>query len=563
MAAVLAAVGSQLSQSSLQATPAPLPYAYITDAELVAMQGARVVGRAPVQYDVSHGDLVTTTDGQFFAVLSGPALTGADEQDLQLVVINATTGQVQIRDCPACESIAPIGGSQLMVDVSDGFLRFDLSISNPPLRFKPEQKPSEGFHLLSGTEGVVLAAARNPDNPGTEDFYVVRADGTSRKIATEDRPEAHAIGQQYHQKYGLGRSAASTLPTGEVRFAVSSAAIRRDLSCAMDGNVSVFSSDGQVEDAGLESTNHAQIRSGIDGALTAQDLWWDNAGELHAIIVNDTCGVDNVGETRTSIGEWRFRDRRWLQVSNDQTRAVRQLDGRSRVLLRPQAIGAWPELGYDLYLDEGGSEREIAQAAALLTTKGAFPIPLGDPCRINPANCPARPPGVLQRLYTAPVPSLCEHPAGTLADGSLPGLASNQGYVTLLAKDSENVSDMLAIGDVTGDGVDDTAAVFLCSQGGVNWPENIVLYSSSMHILGSFDLGDVSPTDEHADIERMKIHDGNVLLTWTSYQGAGFCLKKWSGKLHWDGRSLTMQNLAQAKNIPFPTSDSSVYPSCV
>ena len=55
---------------------------------------------------------------------------------------------------------------------------------------------------------------------------------------------------------------------------------------------------------------------------------------------------------------------------------------------------------------------------------------------------------------------------------------------------------------------------------------------------------------EHADVERMWAHRGNILLAFVTYSGAGFCLKKWLGKLHWDGRALVMQDLAQAKNIP-------------
>ena len=520
------------------------------------MQGALVLGRAPVQYHVNNGDLVATPDGRYFAVLSGPSDSSGPPQTLQLVAIDAMTGQVQIRDCPTCESIAPIGGSRVLVNVSDGFLRFDLSTPAPPLKFKPEQKPSGRFHLFSGTKGVALGATRDPDDKSKEAFYSVLADGTSHKIATDDRRETNTIDQAYDHGYVIGRSAATILPTGEVWFAVSSAARQRDFSCAVDGTVSIFSSEGHGKEvASLAPANHAHIIPGVDGSLAALDLWWDNTGDLHAIVLNDTCGADNVGEPEGSMSEWRYHDGRWLQVSTDQTRAVRQLDDRSSVMLRPRVPGVSSNQDYDyyLYLDQGGSEMEIEQGADLLTTAGAFASPSVDPCSINPANCLTRPSDVLRRLYSAPVPSMCGHPTGTLVDGSLPDLSSEQGFVTLSAKaNPDGATGTVAVGNVTGGSADEIAAVFDCSVGGVTWPENIVLYSPDLHILGSIDLGKVTPGlyREHYDVERLRIYGGDLLLTWTSYSGGELGLKKWSGKLRWNGHSLVMQDLTQDYNMP-------------
>jgi hypothetical protein len=411
-----------------------------------------------------------------------------------------------------------------------------------------------GLRLLSGTEGMALAAASNGP---TEAYYVVLADGTSRKIATEDRPEAHAFGQAYGQRFGIWRSAATTLPNGEARFAVSVVAGRLDLACAMEGHVSIFSSKGPLKvDTSLGLANRAKVRAGLDGALAAPDLWWDDAGDLHSVVLNDTCGADNVGERTSSITEWMLHGDHWQQVSNEQVRGVRQLDSQSRIVLLPRTSNS-SSRGYDLYLDQDGRKKVIAKGVGLLTTEGAFPtsqVSPVDPCRIDDANCPKLSGKGLQRLYAAPVPSVCGHPAGSLEEGSLPGLPENEGFVTLRAKtDSDNVGDAVAIGDLTGDGVDETVAVVECSRGGVSWPENIVLYSSTWQILGAIDLGDVFP-DEHADVERLRIVDGEVLLTWIAYEGAGFCLNKGSMKLHWDGQSVMVRDLAEAKNIPMPVS---------
>ena len=57
----------------------------------------------------------------------------------------------------------------------------------------------------------------------------------------------------------------------------------------------------------------------------------------------------------------------------------------------------------------------------------------------------------LSRLPDAPVPSLCEHPAGNLVDGSLPGLGNNEGQVflrldVLATAKNGTASDAMAIG---------------------------------------------------------------------------------------------------------------------
>ncbi|WP_146073552.1 hypothetical protein [Amycolatopsis sp. CA-126428] len=533
-----------------------MPYAYLTGIELVAMQGDHVVGRAPVQYDISHGDLITTSDGRYFAVLSGPAESNGGKQSPQLVAVDARSGQVQVHDCLACESIAAVGGPRVLANTNDGFLRFSLSESKPPLRFPAGDQFLDRLRLLSGAAGAALAATRDPFNALKEAFYVVHEDGVERKIAVIDRPEAHYYGPPaYRHKFVIGRSAATILPSGEARFAVSTAATRSDFPCAVDGKVSIFSSDGLlVEDTKLGIADHAHILPGIDGALAAVDLWWDNTGDLHAIVVNDTCGASNVGDATNSLTEWRLHDGHWLPVSGEQTRTTRQLGGRSSVTLLPRLPLTPSDQAYDLYLSQGGSQKKVGEDVIVLTTMETPSLPLQDPCKVDPVGCP--PPSLLslrKRLYSAPVPSLCEHPAGTLVDGALPGIPDNQGVVELAAKgEPENVIDNLAIGDITSDGVPEMAAVFDCSQGGVSWPEYVVVYSAEEKILGAIDLGDVALGEqvEHAGIERLKSSDDKFLLAFTTYNGAAFCVKKWSAELRWDGHSVTMQNLLPATNIP-------------
>ncbi|PRY38850.1 hypothetical protein CLV43_108250 [Umezawaea tangerina] len=148
-------------------------------------------------------------------------------------------------------------------------------------------------------------------------------------------------------------------------------------------------------------------------------------------------------------------------------------------------------------------------------------------------------------LSTAPVPGMCQHPAGTLVDGSLPGIPTHDGFVQLVAKGSPSeVDNPIVVGDLTADGTPDAAAVFMCSRGGVGWPHHVVLYGPGPEVLGSVDLGSVTD-GEHSNVRNMSIEGGDVALEWNSYQGASFCLRGWSARIHWTGSQASVTGLVQ------------------
>ncbi|MFJ5986007.1 hypothetical protein [Lentzea sp. NPDC092896] len=155
-------------------------------------------------------------------------------------------------------------------------------------------------------------------------------------------------------------------------------------------------------------------------------------------------------------------------------------------------------------------------------------------------------------LNSAPVPSACQHPAGRLVNGSLPGIPEIDGFVSLLAKAPGNVDKPIVLGDLTGDGAGDAAAIISCSRGGVGWPHHIVLYGPGPKVLGSIDLGDITE-GEHSTVSRMSIVNGDVALAWSSYQGASFCLRDWTGRIHWNGTKASMVDLKQVSGPPKAT----------
>src|ERR1044072_985372 len=90
-------------------------------------------------------------------------------------------------------------------------------------------------------------------------------------------------------------------------------------------------------------------------------------------------------------------------------------------------------------------------------------------------------------LDNAVVPSLCEHPAGRLVNGALPGIPENMGSVTLQP-------ETVITGRIRGGAGQERAAVVGCNQGGVGWPENVLLYDDAADpaLLATIELYDVT-----------------------------------------------------------------------
>lgn len=82
-------------------------------------------------------------------------------------------------------------------------------------------------------------------------------------------------------------------------------------------------------------------------------------------------------------------------------------------------------------------------------------------------------------LRSAPVPSACQHPAGRLVNGQLPGIAEGQGAVTL---------SKVTLGQIKPRDGRGAVVSLSCNRGGVGWPNHLVFYDSQMRIVRHFDL---------------------------------------------------------------------------
>jgi lipoprotein len=122
-------------------------------------------------------------------------------------------------------------------------------------------------------------------------------------------------------------------------------------------------------------------------------------------------------------------------------------------------------------------------------------------------------------LLGAPVPSLCEHPAGNLVDGSLPGLGENEGQVflrldALATARNGTPSDALAIGTDPSAAV---AAVVSCDRGGVNWPDAVVIWNDALDLMAWVDLRRTEGSRGY--IHAVELSGTELRIKWT-YAGA-------------------------------------------
>jgi pimeloyl-ACP methyl ester carboxylesterase len=149
-------------------------------------------------------------------------------------------------------------------------------------------------------------------------------------------------------------------------------------------------------------------------------------------------------------------------------------------------------------------------------------------------------------LAHAPVPSLCGHKPGTLVNGKLQGIPDNEGVVQLATVGGYRPTrEMVALGDLNGDGIGDAAAVFTCNRGGVGWPDWVVFYGPGPKVIGAFDMSSVVG-DARGGTKHISFTGGKITVeTLDARQyDAGCCA---SGNatltLRWTGQKVVAENV--------------------
>jgi pimeloyl-ACP methyl ester carboxylesterase len=165
----------------------------------------------------------------------------------------------------------------------------------------------------------------------------------------------------------------------------------------------------------------------------------------------------------------------------------------------------------------------------------------------------SRQPVTATDLLSAPVPASCQHKAGTLRNGKLPGIPADRGVMRLawkLGSESAQQGNLLVLGDLTGDGVGDAAAVLYCDAGGVPWPEMVSFYTHGPTLLGTVFLDDVNlpghDPGENALVHQLRYRNSAVTVGWTTQQNGdpgAFGTLDYSATLRWNGSKIVVSGL--------------------
>lgn|GEM_PF-3359562 len=160
-------------------------------------------------------------------------------------------------------------------------------------------------------------------------------------------------------------------------------------------------------------------------------------------------------------------------------------------------------------------------------------------------------------LLSAPVPAACNHRAGTLVHGKLPGIPPSSGHMQLAwLDDPSSQHSRLALGDLNGDRRPDAAAVLDCTGGMGAWPQIIAFYTAGPKLLGSVNLATINlpghapgPSDF---VNRVSFRSGGIDVTWSTQQdgdAVAIPTLAYSATLRWNGRSIISSKLSATAEV--------------
>lgn len=361
---VVAALVVSTSCSARQEPPpvsAPARYSYFTKSELVVMEDTREVVRKKVAYKSQYRGAVWTLDARYVAVVFDTT-KAAEPTSRKLLVINAASGESREIACPDCGTVAPIGGSKIVVvstDEETGYLdtvlRFDLSDSRPPVRL-PGVDPKDASIsfpvFVSGADGAALLTGLDED--GRTVYYLYNLDGTAASVG------ADSYNQVPYRSFEGG--AVTRTSDGTVRFASAEGKRHAPKACASAGAITLGSS-GKPNPIFTDMSVVTPVgrTAGLDALVATMDMWWERNGELHAVLWSATC--DGKLREASKPAEWRLAGTRWVKISDAPVLAARPV-GSARVLLLNDSPN---EQAATLKLEADGKQTTIAGDAQILS----------------------------------------------------------------------------------------------------------------------------------------------------------------------------------------------------
>ena len=184
---------------------------------------------------------------------------------------------------------------------------------------------------------------------------------------------------------------------------------------------------------------------------------------------------------------------------------------------------------------------------------GGGPVSVPTPVQTAAATATPQPEITAEELVNAPVPSLCDHPAGTLSDGELLAAGENAGgtWISGYPNGAWRTLSFRSWRDEQGTPV--AALVVDCNQGGAAWPPHVVFYTSGPRVLGEIDVADVVGDGRQSVVALAPAANGVRLSLVNTYQeGDGGCCGTLSvvADFFWDGTAARGQMVERITEKP-------------
>jgi hypothetical protein len=299
-----------------------------------------------------------------------------------LVAIDAANGSIRRLGCPYCTSVAPVGGSTMLISKENPYasgslaamLRANLSSDEPPIQFSANIPNLSYASLLAGTaQGVLMLGV---DQHEAENYYLVNATGTATFIGTRNAPKANKAGKRLLR--GIRQVATVQIAGGVPAFAVSAESADPDNDCSITSDLFFASPTSKSL---VDTDISPVIPVGRDNPLAlAHSIWWGSDGRLHAAMITSPCdgkavlsasGEQVPASFSPTTGEWALdANSQWVQVSHDKLYSVEDLGADTRLV----ASGEPDYMHIKLYVEKAGRRTKLADDIVTISA----PVPAND-----------------------------------------------------------------------------------------------------------------------------------------------------------------------------------------
>ncbi|MGC8920743.1 hypothetical protein AB7952_19140 [Streptomyces sp. PG2] len=340
-------------------------YAYTTERELRLVRDDHPpvrVRRVFDPTDSAKNDVVWTHDGQWVVLLSDDELLDRPD-DVQLITLNARTGEVQRRPCPYCDSLAPVGDHDVVALRWDDETRSTLAVrydagdpTDSGTRIAPAADSGGTWQpdLLGGTRRHLLTGdyVMSGGDPGME-LRLSELTGAAVVGAT-------AVYPRFDSNMYMPTAAATI--DGRERIAVGER--QNPGECAASFPILLLGTDGQMHGTDQSGVFPPGYIPFVTGGIEVHDLWWGLDHHLYATITSWTC--DNSADSEQDRMRlhrpstlWRLDGHRWVKAGAKPVTVARRLDRDTTMTLTiPDCVGPTDRADATTYCNTGTLTRQ-------------------------------------------------------------------------------------------------------------------------------------------------------------------------------------------------------------